>query len=335
MEIIFSKYDAAKYPFLPIAREYVKELGYDLNEFNESNSYILDKSLKRILLALDNKPSKELGEPDEEIISFLISLLILNILDIRSVSKRFALAEAERIENFIENDLKDENERRRESILRYIFENTLGLKIIEDSMQKYKIKVAEYLRRSVNLHDPHWRLINKDVYEGYVHLEIHDIVRLIREEIALLIYEKIEKMNVKDIPESIKNRVEILRRYTINDKRFKPIIIVNKYPPCINHILSTLEKNDNVSHTARFLLATYMLAIGKSIDDTCSLFEHAPDYNEKITRYQVEFLAGKRGNRKSYNCPSCEKIASMNLCYKNEECDNIRTPLQFGMKRNG
>lgn len=329
--IIFSeRYDSAKYPFLAVAKEYIRKLGYDINEFDE-NVYIIEKSIKRVWLALNRELPRALGEPEEEIISFLLSLLILNRIGIKSASKRFALAEAERIEYFLEQDLKHENEAKRNIILQYIFKDTLGLDVIYDG--RYKIRVVDYLKRATNLHDPYWRLINKDVYDGYVHLDLHDIVRLIREEIALLIYERIERISVKDIPDSIESRIEVLRRSIISDKRFRPFTYIEnrRYPPCIDNILSILKNGENPPHTARFLLATYMLAIGKSVDEVCSLFVHAPDYNEKITRYQVEFLAGKRG--KSYNCPNCDKIASMNLCYKNEECDDIRSPLQFGRRK--
>ncbi len=328
MELEISKYELAKYPFLLKARDYIRELGYDIDMVDESMAKVLDKSVKRIWIALNGEVLDRVDDVYEEILSFLLALIILRVVGINSASRKFALAEARRIEQLLENDLKNEDENVRYLLLEYIFRDAVGLQVINEN-NIYKIRVAEYLKRAVHFHDKYWKLINRDVYDGYVHLDSHDIVRLIREEISIIIYDRINKINAKKIPESIKNRAEILKRSLSSDKRFKPLMLTREYPPCIVHILDMLEKGENPSHTARFLLATYMLSIGKSIDEVCSLFERAPDYNEKITRYQVEFLAGKRGSNRSYNCPNCEKIASQNLCYKIEECDNIRSPLQF------
>ena len=44
-----------------------------------------------------------------------------------------------------------------------------------------------------------------------------------------------------------------------------------------------MNKGDNLPHSARVMLATYMLAIGKPLDEIVFMFENAPDFNEKIT----------------------------------------------------
>jgi len=334
MSLEISKYDLAKYPFLLETKNYLSELGYDLYEFDESMAKILDKSVRRIWISLDGNIYSDMADPDEEIISFLLALIILKIVNITSASKKFALSEARRVERFLEMDLKNANDPNlRDAILIKIFHDTLSIDVINKN-NIYKIKVIDYLKRSMYFNDKYWKLINRDVYDGYVHLELDEIIRLVREEISMLIYDKVVKINIKNIPESIRNRANILREYLINDRRFKPFTYNdNLYPPCILNILKTLEDGNNPPHSARFLLATFMLSKGKNIDEVCSLFERAPDYNEKITRYQVEFLAGKKSS-KSYNCPNCDKIASENLCFKDESCDNIKSPLQY-RKRDG
>jgi DNA primase large subunit len=76
-----------------------------------------------------------------------------------------------------------------------------------------------------------------------------------------------------------------------------------------------------------------MLAIGKPIDEIVSLFESAPDFNQKITRYQVEHLAGLKGSRTKYSVPSCEKLLIENLCFATEQCAGIINPMQFGRRQ--
>ena len=71
------------------------------------------------------------------------------------------------------------------------------------------------------------------------------------------------------------------------------------------------------------MLATYMLAIGKPVDEIVLMFENAPDFNEKITRYQVEHLAGMKGSHTKYSVPSCDKLRNENLCFATAECDGL------------
>ena len=88
-----------------------------------------------------------------------------------------------------------------------------------------------------------------------------------------------------------------------------------------------MNKGDNLPHSARVMLATYMLAIGKPFDEIVLMFENAPDFNEKITRYQVEHLAGMKGSHTKYSVPSCDKIRNENLCF----CDG---PMRYTDKSN-
>ena len=81
------------------------------------------------------------------------------------------------------------------------------------------------------------------------------------------------------------------------------------------------------------MLATFLLARGQSIEQIAPLFKNAPDYNEKITLYQLNHLAGSSGSGTKYSCPSCEKLQSQSLCFAIPECDRIINPLQFGKKK--
>jgi DNA primase large subunit len=80
-------------------------------------------------------------------------------------------------------------------------------------------------------------------------------------------------------------------------------------------------------------MATYLLGIGKTVDEIVALFPRVPDFNEKVTRYQVEHLAGLKGGRTRYKSPSCGTLQTHGLCFKTVECDDIKNPIQFGRKR--
>ena len=80
------------------------------------------------------------------------------------------------------------------------------------------------------------------------------------------------------------------------------------------------------------MLATFLLNRGQNVEQIAPLFKNAPDYNERTTMYQLRNLSGVSGGTK-YKCPSCEKIKSQDMCFANEKCDGIFTPLHFGRKK--
>ena len=97
-------------------------------------------------------------------------------------------------------------------------------------------------------------------------------------------------------------------------------------PPCMTAILEALKRGENLPHTARFAIATYLLKRGWDVEQIVELFRNAPDFNEKITRYQVQHIAGRAGGRKEYNVPSCKTMKEWGLCVAN--C-GIKSPLQY------
>ena len=108
--------------------------------------------------------------------------------------------------------------------------------------------------------------------------------------------------------------------------------VSGEHPPCIKHAIEILEKGENLPHSGRFMLATFLLNRGQNVEQIAPLFKNAPDYNERTTMYQLRNLSGVSGGTK-YKCPSCEKIKSQDMCFANEKCDGIFTPLHFGRKK--
>ena len=166
---------------------------------------------------------------------------------------------------------------------------------------------------------------------GNVFLSAHETVRLIRKELDNYISSKVRSVSIPTIPNSFKKHVDELVNLA---KKFSvQFIETTEYPPCIKHAMDVLSKGENLPHSGRFMLATYLLNKGQAIEEVAPLFKNAPDYNEKITLYQLKHLAGNFGSGTKYACPSCEKLKSENLCFAIPECNNIINPLQFGRKK--
>lgn len=297
--------------------------------------HIIDRAAERIEVEVSSGTIYEkLDKYEIEILTFLVALMMAKSMGVEPILKKHSLFEAMRAEKFLTEDLKKEkNEQKKRLLLFKIFGELFKVKVdidYEDN-RLFKVKVTDYLIRASHFHEQEWKLINRLVHKGYVYLDADETVRLIRSELSALIYNRIKSMALSTLPETIKAKVDDLRPKLVSNYEYR-IHKVTDYPPCIEHALKVMNNGENLPHSARLMLATYMLAIGKSVDEVAVLFHNAPDYNEKVTRYQVEHLAGIRGSHVKYSVPSCEKLRNENLCFATEKCNGITNPIQFGRK---
>lgn len=327
--------EIAKYPFLSEAGNYLKEKGFTLEQFDKDEDLkpIIELALSRIEAAANGKIfNSDFGVKnlDIEVFSFLVAIILLKQSGMNTLIKRFSLAEARRAEKFLEKDLADTHNKTNEQLAIKIIHDLFAMEI-QKRENYFVIPVPDYLKHSVNFHEQEWKLVNRLVDNGSVFLSAHETVRLIRKELDNYISSKIQSASIPLIPESFKNPINNL--LSLAKKFSVQFVETTEYPPCIKHAMEVLNKGENLPHSGRFMLATYLLNKGQTIEEIAPLFKNAPDYNEKITLYQLKHLAGNFGSGTKYSCPSCEKLKSENLCYAIPECNNIINPLQFGRKK--
>ena len=322
--------EIAKYPFLAEAGQYLQDKGFTLEQFatDPDLQIIVDKAYERIVSATDGRIyNPKLDSSDT--FSFLIAIILLKLSGMNTLINRFSLAEARRAEKFLEKDLYNSNNTSEE----------LAIKIIKDifsvSVKKNKnhfvIPISDYLRHAVNFHELEWKLVNRHVENGMVFLTPHETVRLVRRELSGYIGSRIRAANTPSLFKGFEDKVnklsKLAKKFVVNT------VVSTEYPPCIKHAIEVLNNGENLPHFGRFMLATFLLGRGQTIDEIAPLFKNAPDYKEKVTRYQINQIAGETGSNTKYSCPSCEKIKSHDMCFATPDCDNIINPMQFGKKR--
>lgn len=145
--------------------------------------------------------------------------------------------------------------------------------------------------------------------------------------------QRLSAVNPPKLPPEIDSRVKKLIEVAPPPPR-SAFTIINvspeNYPPCVRAALNMLEKGENVPHYGRFLMTTYLLAVGKSVDDIMALFPKAPDFKQSITKYQVEHIAGLKGGRTRYSVPSCSTLQTHSFCFKDPvKCYEITRPTQY------
>ncbi len=331
--------ELAKYPFLADAGQYLKDKGFTLEQFGSDPDLklIVDKAVHRIEAAADGKiyksdivdahAAKGASLP-REVFSFLLAVVLLKLSGMNTLIRRFALAEARRAEKYLEKDLVNISERDDLAIeiLRDLF--YMNVKKHDDN---FVITTSDYLKHAASFHEREWKLVNRRVEKGLVFLTPHETVRLVRKELGNYINSKIHNAIIPTMSDAFKEPVKRLNSLA---KKFPTTIVSStEYPPCIKHAIEVLEKGENLPHSGRFMLGTFLLGRGQSVEQIAPLFKNAPDYNEKITLYQLNHLAGSSGSRTEYISPSCEKLKRQDLCYAIPECDGIINPIQFGKKK--
>ena len=328
--------EIVKYPFLAEAGKYLNDKGFSLEQFGTDPDLkkIVDSAFERISTASDGRIFKsDLSSNNAtlplEIFSFLIAVILLKLSGMNTLIRRFSLAEARRAEKFLEKDLLNNHDATKINLSLQILQELFAV-TVEKSEDGFTIPVSNYLKHSINFHEREWKLINRKISNGTVHLSSHETVRLVRKELDRHIYTKINSSSSPEMISGFESYVEKLRQLA---KKFEVKTIESKeYPPCIKHAIEVLEKGENLPHSGRFLLATFLLNRGQTVEQIAPLFKNAPDYNPKVTIYQLNQLSGISGTTE-YKCPSCEKVEGQDLCFRASACGTIINPLQFGSKR--
>ncbi|MGI0041896.1 MAG: DNA primase, partial [Nitrosopumilaceae archaeon] len=288
--------DLAKYPFLAETGEYLRDKGFNLEQLSHPDWHpIVEKAYGRIVVATTGQiygsAIKDFENMDSEILSFVIAIVLLKSAGIPTLIKRFSLAEARRAERYLQQDLQKKNEMKLELPLK-IMQDLFSVKVMTKD-EDFVISVSDYLKRAVQFHEKEWKLINRRVEKGFVFLTAHETVRLIRKELDGYINSKIQAVNTPSIPDTFRERVSDL---VLLAKKFSEYVTVSSdYPPCIKHAIEVLDRGENLPHSGRFMLATFLLSKGQTTDQIAPLFKNAPDYNERVTRYQLDHIAGSSG----------------------------------------
>jgi len=316
---------AAKYPFDSRSRELLELIAYDVSEYTEDDlRFLLDKAYERASKALDHKYRLMWDNDYQELVTFYLALLIIRGVEEDYIYRVFSDTEARRAYDL----LREEEDKNIISIA-----NNLGFQVEAEKNGKFRLSYVEFIKVSRDLSAIHWKLYNFKVESGRVYLNKRNLARLCSQRIKEVIYEMIK--NIPSVPEFIqsysnrlkKDKEKMLRKiekYDFSDMGEE------RFPPCIKWLMSRI--GGGLSHPGRFTLVTFLHRIGYDTEDIINIFRRVPDFNERLTRYQVEHILGMKGSRIEYSVPSCKKIKSYGFCFPDEDCRYIRHPLQYLIK---
>ena len=108
------------------------------------------------------------------------------------------------------------------------------------------------------------------------------------------------------------------------------VVVQGAFPPCINALYADAAQSHHLSHIGRFTLTSFLVNIGITPEGLNDMFKTFSDYNERLTRYQIEHIAGERGSGTKYTCPQCSVLQTHGVCKNRDEtCRLIYHPLAY------
>ncbi|MFH1222698.1 MAG: hypothetical protein V1492_06475 [Candidatus Micrarchaeota archaeon] len=297
---------AVKYPFSQQAKEAIAD--------RQATDELMERALALILSSMTGQLQTRVYAEDEEkkedIAAYAMARMILGAMRNRYITGKFAVAVSKRTRRYINSESES-------GLKQLLTEFNIRIRRGKDSDEVYLI---DYLRFTP--HDQHYTLLNREFSAGWVRINDAERNRMIEEAVR----KHVDNIPLlKDPSDKIKQVIERLEQQLPKQEERKINVKPGDYPPCILWLLDEVKKHHNLPHQARWFLAVYMIHIGMSDEDIISIFSNLPDFQEKITRYQVT-----HARKQEYSIPTCATVVSYGLC--RADC-GIKSPAAWRGKR--
>jgi DNA primase large subunit len=329
----FAESDLAKYPFLKETSERIKKLDLSLEAIvSPENALILNRAEDRVENAILYVSTGKKTQDNIEMPSFPVAIALVVAIENSLIKKRYALAEAKQSSCDL---LREPSEKILKIARDFNWKITLTPRKSSEPPLEFRICFADYLRNAAHLHDKKWKLTNSILSHGNVYLNKEDAVRLLQEEIRRRIEKRLEVKLPKCPPDLtvIAEKIKKLAAETIGQEETYSLpktVVPSAYPPCIGALIEGASSTHHLSHIERFTLVSFLVNIGMSSEAVTELFKTFSDYNERLTRYQVEHIAGERGSGTRYTPPQCSVLQTHSVCKNRDDlCRHIYHPLKY------
>ncbi|HTT16368.1 MAG TPA: hypothetical protein VMH49_03305 [Thermoplasmata archaeon] len=344
----------ADYPFLPGAELVLGGEQPSVRGLLEDPAYDRVRTIgrARVLAAQDDPRGsgaiEELAHaaPAERYLSFLFARLVLSAAPGAAALRRWAVSESKR------------SHERLKSVPPAVLEEVaqrLGYACEADA-RAVRLPVADYVRLATPIREAEFRLARQELHDGRVTVAAPRASRLLEEAVrrALAVPLSLRPEVVAAVRERERGLLEevALRLPRPVGREGGPAgpMLRERFPPCIRKMQRTLERGENLSHAGRFCLAAFLHRAGASFETIVDAYRGAPDFDESVTRYQVEHITSRDGGL-GYEPPECDTLRSHGLCVREGDPDatapidrqrdercfdpRLRHPLQYYRWRGG
>jgi DNA primase large subunit len=341
MQTVFSKFaknDYTRYPFLKQAAKYLKLPDLRIEDLaNSELQEILNRAEERVEEAiLYTRVSRNMHhDEDIEILSFTVAIILAIATQNAFIQKRYALAEAKQAYE----DLKLEPKEKLIKIAQN-FQWKLALNNDQKIPYEFALDFTDYLKNTTHLREKKWKLVNRTLTDGKVYLTGSETARLLAEEVRKYVENRTEEKDLPKFPSKILETADRIKKLSAEKigktemEGFPKVITQTAFPPCIQVLYQAFSSGRHLSHIGRFTLTSFLVNIGMPSEKVIELFKNISDFNERMTRYQVEHIAGERGSRTHYTTPKCDTLKTHGVCANPDNlCKRIHHPLGYYRRR--
>jgi DNA primase large subunit len=268
-------------------------------------------------------------EKEIEIFSFPLAVLLVVGTEDSFIKSRYALAEAKRTSEL----LKDEKKEKLFDIAKTFNWDVELLTDVSFLPYVFALGFPFFLKNATGFHDETWKLVNQKMINGKIYLTERKLSRLLEEEVRRYIEGRLDT-KIKSLPLAIMARVNRLRQLAaekqeqIRIEEMPERVVMEAFPSCIKGVYDRVAAGRPASHLGRFALTSFMLNIGMSTENVFKFFRSVSDFNERMTRYQIEHIAGSKGSGTKYTPPNCSTLRTHGICISPEsECEGAVNPL--------
>jgi DNA primase large subunit len=323
----------ARYPFVKEASEFVRNRAISLEDLTSHTTYpeARRRGLKRVLEALNDtkiktNPASTEEEILNEVLSYPLARMIVSSVGDDLLIRRYAMGEAKTLAERLQTE---------DVHLQFEVASDLGVSSQLDG-ELPSMHFCDFLRYTSGIRGKEWKLVNQEVKKGYISLSKVKFSRVLEQaldekierELPLLVTEAIIEAFKEDIEEVTAQVEEIRSKYKGNE--FGEVRIVN-FPPCMKALVSQAQAGKNMPHAGRFAMTTFLNYIGMPTDQIIKTFYSSPDFDNKMTEYQVRHITGD-GMGKKYSCPECSTMRTNGICVDQDamcRSGKIRHPLNY------
>ncbi len=328
--MLTSREDFAKYPFAKEAAGYVKSLDLNVAEL-ASPEYrrIVERAEQRVsdALQLGSIGTEDKLDNETEILSFPVAVLFVAAIGDTFLTRRYALSEAKKAYEI----LRAEDGAKLVDIAGASF----GWRARAEGGRLF-LSLIDYLRNASSFHEDEWKLVNKIVDRGEVWMKREEFARLMQEEVRKYVEKTIGNSPKAVLDATLASFVErisqivVKRREEMQAEELPKDAVSAAYPPCVKKLYDSLLAGQHISHMGRFTLTSFLLRVGVKAEDLTKLYTSVSDFDEKLTRYQIEHIGGQQGSRTKYTPPSCSTLKTHGVCASPDAlCERIRHPLAY------
>jgi DNA primase large subunit len=331
-----SEREAAKYPYLKDAAKLIDALNIQLTDLADPTyTKVLDRATDRVTEAILNGiVEAKLDDYMTELISYPVASMLVALKGESFLDRRYALAEAVRVYLLLQKE--DRKFLFQTAKIEFIWDLQEANENYDSLNYGFRLHFTDFLRASDAFHEDKWKLVNRIVKNGYVLLQQNEVARLMQGEVETQIRERVSRHVKFEIPEPIQQRLNRINkvfeenRGKIGAADMPTEVIREAFPPCIRYCLEGLLSGRRASHMERFALTSFLINVGMPIESMVDLYVSVTDFDEAMTRYQIEHIAGARGNKTRYTPPLCDTLRTHGICRsKDDICERVKHPLSY------